>query len=146
MTGSGAKRIVLDTSAYSQARRGNDAALTAMTDADVVLVPVSVLGELEAGFRVGNRYKENRRALDELLGEPYVHVLDVTEETARRYGEVFESLKRAGTPIPVNDIWIAASTLESGAHLITFDADFQQVDSLAFTLLESPAGSNGVAS
>lgn len=138
MTNSGADglpaRIVLDTSAYSQARRGADIALDAIVRADVVFVPVTVIGELEAGFRVGSRYRENRRALDEFLREPYIQVMHVTADVARLYGQIFASLKRAGTPIPVNDIWIAAATLGSGAHLVTFDEDFARIDGLPHTL------------
>lgn len=138
MTDSGAEvlpsRIVLDTSAYSHARRGTAPALDAIARAEVVFVPVTALGELEAGFRVGSRYRENRRALDEFLREPYIQVLDVTADVARLYGEVFASLKRAGTPTPVNDIWIAAATLGCGAHLVTFDEDFARIDGLPHTL------------
>lgn len=138
MTDSGTEvlpsRIVLDTSAYSHARRGSALALDAIARSDVVFVPVTVLGELEAGFRVGSRYQENRRALEEFLREPYIRVLEVTADVARLYGEVFASLKRAGTPIPVNDVWIAAATLGCGAHLVTFDEDFARIDSLSHTL------------
>jgi tRNA(fMet)-specific endonuclease VapC len=132
-------RIVLDTSAYSQARRGSGLALAAIASAEVVFLPVTVLGELEAGFRLGSRYRENRRALDELLREPYVHVLHVTPEVAELYGELFASLKRAATPIPVNDIWIAAVTLACGAHLLTFDQDFAHIEGLRH-LLYPPDG------
>jgi tRNA(fMet)-specific endonuclease VapC len=111
--------------------------LDAISAADVVFLPVTVLGELEAGFRVGSRYRENRRALDEFLREPYLRVLDVTPDTARLYGEVFASLRHAGTPIPVNDIWIAAATFGCGAHLVTFDEDFARVAGLPHTLFAS---------
>lgn len=138
MTDSGAEvlpsRIVLDTSAYSQARRGTVIALDAIARSAVVFVPVIALGELEAGFRVGSRYRENRRGLEEFIREPYVQVLEVTADVARLYGEIFASLKRAGTPIPVNDIWIAAATLGCGAHLVTFDEDFARIDGLPHTL------------
>ena len=132
-------RIVLDTSAYSHARRGSAPALEAIARAEAVFVPVTVLGELEAGFRLGSRFRENRRALDELLREPFVHVLDLTPDVARRYGELFASLKRAATPIPVNDIWIAAATLDCGSHLVTFDEDFARIQGLPHTLFEAAA-------
>ena len=132
-------RIVLDTSAYSHARRGSAPALEAIARAEAVFVPVTVLGELEAGFRLGSRLRENRRALDELLREPFVHVLDATPDVARRYGELFASLKRAATPIPVNDIWIAAATLDCGSHLVTFDEDFARIQGLPHTLFEAAA-------
>lgn len=130
------ERLILDTSAYSRLRRGHEAVLDTLAAAEVVLVPVTVLGELEAGFELGSRVKENRTVLSEFLGEPFVGVLDTTAAVARRYGQVFARLRRAGTPIPVNDIWIAAATIDSGAHLLTFDRDFRHVEGLDYTLLE----------
>jgi|SRR6266536_1432543 len=101
MSDSGAEalssRIVLDTTTYSHARRGSALALDANARAEVVFVPVTVLGELEAGFRLGSRYRDNRRALDEFLSEPHHRVLEATPDVARLYGELFASLKRAGT-------------------------------------------------
>lgn len=139
MTSSGGEtlppRLTLDTSAYSHLRRGRDEVIDAVGEAELVYVPATVIGELEAGFRLGGRYAENRRSLQELLDEPYVAVVGTTADVARRYGEVFAQLRRAGTPIPVNDIWIAAAVLSTGAHLLTFDADFAKVEGLSHTLL-----------
>lgn len=139
MTSSGAEpvpgRITLDTSAYSHLRRGRTNIIDAVSTAELVFVPTTMLGELEGGFRVGSRYVENRRALDDFLQEPYVEVTDITADVARRYGEVFAALRQAGTPIPVNDIWIAAVALNVGAHLITFDDDFSKIEGLPHTLL-----------
>lgn len=141
MTDSGAEvlpsRIVLDTSVYSHLRRGAAAAIDTVSRATLVFLPVTVLGELEAGFRGGSRYRENRRALEEFLREPSVQVLETTADVARLYGEAFASLKRAGTPIPVNDIWIAAATRGCGAHLITYDEDFSHVEGLPHTLFKA---------
>jgi predicted nucleic acid-binding protein len=65
-------------------------------------------------------------------------VAPVTVEVARRYGEVFATLRRNGTPIPANGIWIAATTLEVGGHLLTFDHDFATIAGLPHDVL-SPA-------
>jgi len=74
--------------------------------------------------------------LGEFLDELFVAVLPTTETTARRYGEVFARLRRRGTPIPVNDIWIAAATLDCGGHLLTFDRDFEAIEELPVTVLD----------
>ena len=103
--------------------------------ADVIEISTIVLGELEAGFRVGARYQENRRVLADFLEEPFVRLRPVDPEVGRRYGQIFSELRRAGTPIPVNDIWIAAAAMESGAHLVTFDSDFGRVRGLEHTVL-----------
>ncbi len=141
MTSSGAdvypSRLSLDTTTYSHLRRGHAATVGVVADADVVFVPATVLGELEGGFRTGSRYVENRRVLEEFLREPFVEILDTTADVAHAYGMIFAELRRAGTPLPVNDIWIAAATLTSGTHLITFDAHFSRIAGLPHTILAS---------
>lgn len=59
----------------------------------------------------------------------------LTRSVARQYGRLFATLKEAGTPLPVSDIWIAASTLDCGGHLLTFDRDFQRIDALSCAVL-----------
>ena len=88
------------------------------------------LGELEAGFVLGSRPDENRSALRDFLSEPFVAVVDVDEAVATRYGRLFASLRRAGTPVPTNDIWIASCALHVGAQLVTFDSDFDRFSEL----------------
>lgn len=82
-------RLVLDTSAYSHLRRGDVRVIEAAGEAEALYVPATVLGELEAGFRVGRRYRENARVLAEFLREPIVRIVPTTADVARRYGEVF---------------------------------------------------------
>lgn len=128
--------VVLDTSAYSGFRKGHPAALDLVASAAVITVPVVVIGELEAGFELGRRTAENRLVLTEFLGEPGVEILDATRKTARLYARIFAELRAAGTPIPINDVWIAAASMESGGHLLTFDRDFDRIPDLEHTLLE----------
>lgn len=104
------------------------------------MLPVTVLGELEAGFAMGLRALENRATLTRFLGEPFVTALPTTAEVARRYGQILARLSQAGTPIPTNDIWIAAATIDAGAQLLTFDAHFRQVPGLDRTLLDYATG------
>ena len=130
-------RLVLDTGAYSNLRAGHVQVLDHVSDALVVVMPVTVLGELEAAFELGRRTQENRRALAEFLAEPFASVLEVTTITVRYYARKFASLCRAGAPIPVNDVWIAAATMECNGHLLTFDRDFSRIMDLDHTLLET---------
>lgn len=139
MTASGAERVsrlVLDTSAYSHFRRGHPGVLEALARAERVLIPVMVLGELEAAFELGARTRENRRVFDDFLGESFVDLLPVTASVARHYGRVFAALKRNGTPLPLNDVWIAATTFDCGGTLLTFDRDFERVVALDILVLE----------
>lgn len=85
---------------------------------------------------MGSRSRENRIALTEFLGEPFVKVVPVSADVARQYGRVYSALRRSGAPIPVNDMWIAAATIDQGACLLTFDRDFDQVPGLDRIVLE----------
>jgi tRNA(fMet)-specific endonuclease VapC len=119
-------RILIDTSAYAHFRRGQSDMVDMLTAADTVFLSAVTLGELEAGFVLGSRPDENRSALRDFLAEPFVAVVPIVEAVAKRYGNLFAGLRRAGTPVPTNDIWIASCALHVGAQLITFDSDFDR--------------------
>ncbi len=141
MTTSGGKperiaRLVLDTSAYSKLRSGDTRVRDLIADAESVMVPTPVLGELHGAFDLGSRTRENRVALSDFLAEPFVQVVPVSETVARHYGRVFAGLRRAGTPIPANDMWIAACAIDQGACLLTFDHDFEHVAGLDHIVLD----------
>jgi tRNA(fMet)-specific endonuclease VapC len=129
--------LVLDTSAYSHFRRGHEETLEWMSRAQSIVIPTTVLGELHAGFHLGERLAENQRVLEDFLNEPFSVVADVGPAEAERYGKLFSELKRAGTPIPVNDIWIAATTVTKGGRLLTFDQDFSRIAALDIILLSA---------
>lgn len=128
-------RISLDTSAYSYLRRADPVLIDIVGRAEIVYICATVLGELDAAFRAGSRYAENRSALEAFLSEPFIGTIHIDGDVARRYGDIHAALRRAGTPIPTNDVWIAASTLDAGSHLVTYDADFSRIDTLPHTLL-----------
>ncbi len=109
-----------------------------MQQASVVFVPSTTIGELEAAFARGTRRRENQHLLDAFLEEPVVREVCIDRKVARRYGALFSKLRAAGTPIPINDVWIAAATLEVGARLVTFDHDFLRVPGLDLALLKTP--------
>ncbi|HVS14381.1 MAG TPA: type II toxin-antitoxin system VapC family toxin [Thermoanaerobaculia bacterium] len=128
-------RLVLDTSAYSHLRRGHEGVLDHLARAELIVVPVIVLGELEAGFVLGERSRENSFLLSQFLAEPFVTVRDLTPSVSRHYARVFGQLRRKGRPIPINDVWIAAATLDCGGHLLTLDENFALVEGLDCTIL-----------
>ena len=119
--------VTLDTSAYSQMRRGNQAILDVVRRSGTVALSAIVLGELHSGFRAGNRSAENTAQLAHFLSKPSVRILNVTEETALRYAEIEVYLRKKGRPIPRNDVWIAAVALEHGLHLVTLDVHFREI-------------------
>ena len=119
--------LVIDTSAYAAFKRGNLEAVSAMRKADSILLPAIMIGELLAGFEFGNRSEQNRIELDEFQKSLRVRILPITEETAERYAVIYAFLRAKGQPIPTNDLWIAAVTMEHGAELLTADKHFLQL-------------------
>ena len=119
--------LMLDTSAYSAFKRGEAAAVKAIRQADRLLLPNIVIGELLAGFELGKRRLQNQAELTEFLASPRIAIIDVTHNTAQRYAHIYAYLRRAGRPIPTNDLWIAALAMEHGVELLTADAHFAQV-------------------
>ena len=120
-------RICLDTSAYSNFRRGEPRAVENLDRATWIGVPSVVIGELCSGFLLGTRADENFDALGEFLEHPVVDVLSITEDVARIYAEIFADLRRRGRPLPTNDIWIAATAARVGATVLTFDDHFRDI-------------------
>lgn len=124
------KRILMDTNAYAAFKRGDPAAQAIVQMADTLALSTVVLGELLGGFALGTRAERNRTELAAFLGSPRVAVLPISEVTARFYASVFATLRRKGRPIPTNDLWVAASGLEHGLALFTYDSHFREVDGL----------------
>ena len=130
-------RICLDTSAYSYLRRGYDEVANLVYRANWIGVPVTVIGELETGFRYGTRYESNVQHLDDFLRHPWVHIIDVDQEIAEIYGEFHANVLQEGNPIPTNDLWIAAATARVGATLVTFDKQFERIPRIGKIVLEN---------
>lgn len=128
-------RILLDTNAYTAFKRGDATTLEHIRRAREVLVSTIVAGELMFGFRAGARFERNHGELRAFLAHPRVSLLPVTFDTADRFGRIAAHLRRTGRPIPTNDVWIAAHTMESGAELLSFDAHFAGVEGLVWTQL-----------
>lgn len=120
-------KILLDTNAYSSLFRGDKKVLKHLSQADLVYASIFVVGELVAGFKGGIKEKENNQRIDRFLHMPEVELLIATKETALIFAELKYELKKAGTPIPINDIWIAAHAVETGSVLITYDRHFLNI-------------------
>lgn len=119
-------RILLDTSAYSAFLRGHGGVQRRIQEADEISVNAIVLGELRAGFLAG-RVRKNEEELALFLASPRVFVRTLDEETSRPYAAILAALRKAGTPIPTNDLWIAASAMQHGLTVVTTDAHFEMV-------------------
>jgi len=120
--------MILDTNALSALAEGDSAVVAKVSHASQVAVPVIVLGEYRFGVARSRHHSEYERWLEEILSVS--RVLDVSEETTIRYAEIRVELKEAGTPIPSNDVWIAALSRQHALPVLTRDQHFDLVEGL----------------
>jgi tRNA(fMet)-specific endonuclease VapC len=120
-------RLAVDTNGYSAAARGEQRAVQLLRSADEILLPFVVVGELRAGFAAGTIGLTNESKLTLFLNSPRVHLLFADDQTTFHYARIFAELRRAGTPIPTNDLWIAALVIQHQALLFTRDAHFAKI-------------------
>jgi len=128
-------RYCLDTSAYSHFKRGDRQVVELIDRADWLGIPVIVMGELAVGFRLGTRREANEAELDRFVAHPAVEVLPVSEDVVNLYAGIVLDLKVAGTPLPANDIWIAAVAARHGATVLTYDGHFRASARVSATIL-----------
>jgi tRNA(fMet)-specific endonuclease VapC len=123
-------RIALDTNRYVDLCKGIDETVAVLEEADAVLLPFVVLGELRAGFAHGRRSAENERVLRRFLAKDGVDVLFADDQTTHHYAAVFRQLRSQGTPIPTNDMWLAALVLQHNLALHARDKHFDHLPQL----------------
>ena len=119
---------MLDTNALSAFVDGDRALEPLVAARPRLSLPVIVLGEYLFGVRFSRRHKAYEAWLTQHL--PDFQVLLVDEHTAVVYAEVRAELKTAGTPIPENDLWIAALARQHGLEIASRDTHFDQVRGL----------------
>lgn len=124
------RRILIDTNAYAAFKRGDASTLEILRHAPEIAINATVLGELLAGFNSGSNAARNRRELADFLHSPRVRQLAVDAETAEHYAVLFTGLRKKGRPVPTNDLWIAASALQHGYSVFSFDKHFSEMDNL----------------
>ena len=122
--------LSLDTNAYSKLCLQHKDLVSCIDEAEKIFVSTVVLGELFTGLSLGRREKENREELMLFLDLPGVEVVPITTAIADRYASIMKTLRKQGTPIPTNDIWIAASAFETGSRLVSYDSHFGNIPGL----------------
>ncbi len=122
-----ALRIALDSNRYVDFCRQEPAAVDAIQRADAIFLPFVVVAELRCGFRCGQRAAANERTLAGFLRSERVSVLFPDEVSTHVYADLYASLRRAGTPIPTNDLWVAALCVQHDLVLFSRDAHFDLV-------------------
>lgn len=123
-------KVAVDTNRLTDLFQGDAALADRLGGCDEVWLPLVVLGEIRAGFLGGSQQPSNEVLLQEFLAKPTAGVLLPDRETAEHYARLFVQLKRAGTPIPHNDLWIAALALQHDLVLITRDKHFEKIPQL----------------
>lgn len=124
------KKIFIDTNIYSTAMRGDKNSKKIFRMYETLLISPVVIGELLAGFRRGEMEDKNRLKLKDFLSRDRVETVFISMETSEFYSFILNELKKQGTPIPANDIWIAASVMEHGASIATRDSHFEKIKGL----------------
>jgi predicted nucleic acid-binding protein len=123
-------RVALDTNRLTDLFRGDRPLADLLESSEEVWVPLVVLGEILAGFRGGDQRHGNELVLRRFFAQPNVGMLAPGRETCEHYARLFVQLKKSGSPIPDNDVWIAAVCLEHDLTLITRDRHFERIHQL----------------
>jgi tRNA(fMet)-specific endonuclease VapC len=124
-----ALKLVLDTNIYCDYAEGVPETVDVIaTHGEYIYLPSIVVGELMFGFMQGKRPQFNERKLRQVVNRLRIEIIDVTADVARKYGIIYLALRKKGTKIPINDVWIGACCMEVGGTLLTRDKHFQFVD------------------
>ena len=123
-------RVALDTNRYRDLCDGEEDVVQLLEEASSVHIPLIVVAELRAGFAVGRKGRENEAVLQRFLLKPGVEVLLPSDATTRHYAGLYRQLRQQGTPIPTNDLWIAALVVERDLFLCTRDEHFRHLPQL----------------
>ena len=124
-------RLALDTNRYVDFCRGDTEALERMREADRIYIPFVTLAELRAGFLCGTKSRQNEAVLTRFLNSSRVRVLYADEQTTHHYGRLFLQLRQQATPIPTNDLWIAALVIQHDLVLFSRDQHFEVLPQIA---------------
>lgn len=120
--------MILDTNALSALAEGDAGLEPILRKAAQIAIPVIVLGEFRYGISQSRYRQQYERWLAEYL--PGFRICDIDEQTAVCYSGVRGELKKAGTPIPANDAWIAALCRQHSLPLISRDRHFDSVSGI----------------
>lgn len=123
-------RLALDTNRYTDLGRGNASVIDTVELADEVWLPFIVVGELRAGFAIGIKEASNEAMLRRFLLESCKGILYADDQTTHHYASIKRQLRKQGTPIPTNDMWIAALVLQHSLVLCTRDVHFDVLPQL----------------
>jgi tRNA(fMet)-specific endonuclease VapC len=122
-----ALRLAVDANRYVDFCKGVESAVHVFRRATEIMLPFVVVAELRAGFRAGSRRSANEKILAHFLQQPRVGILFADEATTLVYADLYAELRTAGTPIPTNDLWVAALVVQHGLTLFSRDKHFDRL-------------------
>jgi tRNA(fMet)-specific endonuclease VapC len=120
--------VILDTNALSAYADGVPAAIAAVNSASSIALPVVAIGEYRYGIAHSRHHQDYAKWLQRLL--TLCRVLEITEQTTLWYAQARSELRRAGKPIPSNDVWIVALARQHSLSILSRDAHFDHVAGL----------------
>ena len=123
-------RLALDTNAYVAFCKGEKRVVNAVQSAQKIFLPYICMAELRAGFLGGKKSLQNEHYLVRFINTARVSVLLADEQTTHHYAQLYVQLRKQGTPIPTNDLWIAALAVQHELPLLTFDRHFEHIPQL----------------
>jgi tRNA(fMet)-specific endonuclease VapC len=124
------KRVLIDAGIYAAFKRNLSSVVNFLRQCDEIHINSVVLAELLTAFKAGSKEPQNRRELRSFLNSPRAHLDPVDEGTAEYYAHIFSHLRSKGTPIPCNDLWIAATAMQHGLALFSRARHYSGIDGL----------------
>ncbi|MCF8039961.1 MAG: PIN domain-containing protein [Desulfohalobiaceae bacterium] len=129
-------KLVLDTNIYCDFAEGiAEVVDTIAENGDLIFMPAVVIGELVYGFMKGTRQRFNENKLKEVIQRLGIEIIKIDEDIARKYASIYLSLQIKRNKIPINDVWIAASSAGVGGTLLTRDKHFEVVEGVDTMIL-----------
>lgn len=126
-----ALRVAIDTNRYVDLRKAQAETIALLEQAEMIALPFIVLAELRSGFALGQQEVKNESLLRTFLLKNNVRVLFPDDQTTQHYSNLFRQLRRQATPIPTNDLWIAALVLQHNLVLHSRDSHFDHLPQIA---------------
>lgn len=120
-------KLALDTNRYTDLAGNVAEAVRMIEEAETIYMPFTTIAELRAGFAMGTRGRANESALQRFLGRADVVSLYPDGQTTQHYARLYQQLRRQGTPIPINDLWLAALVMQHGLVLYARDSHFDHL-------------------
>ena len=119
---------LLDTNIIIRMFTGNTAIQEKMQNGNNLFLASPSVGELYYGAQKSEKVTENLHRVNTFVEKHIILSCDL--ETAQWFGIIKDRLRRKGSPIPDNDIWIAALAMQYDLILVTRDSHFDAVESL----------------